>query len=66
MKCDEMKRNKKIIDVIKLFDCVDDNAMHEVRILNTNSEVIVPEFMLERTLSEDHLPEGTKMWIIMQ
>ena len=34
--------------------------MHKVRILNTNSEATVPEFMLEITLSVDQLPDGNE------
>ena len=59
--CLSGQRDKKFFKVIKLLPSVDDSDMHKVRILNTNSEAIDPEFTLERTLSVDQLLEGQEV-----
>ena len=52
------KWDDKFVETVKYLPRIEDNEMYKVRILKTNSEVIVPDFMLEKKLTVDQIPQG--------
>ena len=54
------KRDNRFVEIVKHLPSIEDNAMYKVRVINSNDEVAVPEFMVDRTLPVVQLPETSE------
>ena len=52
------KRDNKFVEIVKHLPSIEENVMYKVRVLNSNDEVVVPEYMLDRMLPIVQLPEN--------